>query len=234
MISCYHLNIPHPRRDGALLDDVSFELEQGSWADITGESGCGKSVLFELLSLRLLTREGTLIVGGRNLDRLPRRKLESLRRRIGACAQKPSLLEDRTVLENLLLPLVARGETRRAAQQVEVVIEALELGALRNMPLEALTESERRVVAIGRACVGTPAMILIDGGVEGLDPAWKKRARSYLRKLHLEGSTVILFSREAVGPMTGRGVELRLEDGRVEPTERSLHAPAPEHIGVRR
>ena len=78
MISCYHLNIPHPRRDGALLDDVSFELEQGSWADITGESGCGKSVLFELLSLRLLTREGTLIVGGRNLDRLPRRKLESL------------------------------------------------------------------------------------------------------------------------------------------------------------
>ena len=234
MISCYHLNIPHPRRDGALLEDVSFELEQGSWADITGESGCGKSILFELLGLRLSAREGTLIIGGRNLDRLPRRKLESLRKRIGACAQKPLLLEERTVLENLLVPLVARGETRSAARLVESVIEALELDALRHLPIEALSESERRVVAIGRACVGAAPMILIDGGVEGLDTAWKKRARSFLRKLHLEGSTVVLFSREAVAPMTGRGVELRIEDGRLEPTERSLHAPAPEDIGVRR
>ncbi len=233
MISCFHLKVQHPRQEGMLLDDVSFEIETGGWAEFTGESGCGKSAIFSMLSLRTIPKEGTLIVAGRNLSRLPQRKLERLRAKIGSCAQTPRLLEDRTVVENLLLPFVARNQLKKAPRHVDEVIEQLELGALRDLPVRMLSESERRVVGIARACVGDPAMILIDGGFEYLDLVWKKRVRAHLRRLHREGRTVVLFGRESVGPMTGRGVEFRITQSSIEPVERSVHAPSPE-IGRRR
>lgn len=234
MISCYNLSLPHPRRDGALFDEASFEVEAGTWVDVTGESSSGKSVLFELLSLRARTSQGTFIVAGRTLARLSRRKLEALRRRIGACAQRPMLLDGRTVTENLLVPLVARGETRSAARKVDAMLEAFELEAVKSLPVHALTESERRVVAIARACVGEPELILIDGGLDGLDAAWRQRVKQALRRLHLDGATVVLFSREVVGPVSGRGAAFRLEQGRLETLERSVHAPMPEDGGLRR
>ncbi len=233
MISCFHLEVKHPRHEGALFHDVSFEIETGGWAEFTGEPGCGKSALFSMLSLRTRPEQGTLIVAGRNLARLPRRKLESLRSKIGSCQQEPLLLAHRTVLENLLLPFVARGQLKHAARAVDEVIEQFEIRALRDLPVHMLSASERRVVGIARACVGDPSMILIDGGFEHLDLVWKKRVRSHLRRVHREGRTVVLFGRENVGPMTGRGVEFRITQASVEAVERSVHAPSPE-IGRRR
>ena len=233
MISCFHLSVKHPRMEGALLDDVSFEIETGGWAEFTGEAGCGKSLLFSMLSLRARPEQGTMIVAGRNIARLPQRKLERLRAKIGSCQQSPLLLEDRSVVENLLLPFVARKQLKQAPGYVDHILEQLELQALRDLPVHMLSSSERRVVGIARACVGDPSMILIDGAFEQLDLNWKKRVRAHLRRLHREGRTVVLFGRESVGPMTGRGVELRMTQSSIEPVERSVHAPAPE-IGRRR
>lgn len=234
MISCYHLTVGHPRRDGALLDDISFDIPEGSWVDITGEPHSGKSVLFSLLSLRGRPAQGTLIVAGRNIGRLARRKLERLRRDIGSCAQSVRLLPDRTVTENLLLPLVARQRTNEAAESVARVLAQLDFEDVRDLEVSALTSSERRVLGIARAMIGEPSLILIDGGLDDLDRVWRKRVRAALRALHRQGHTVVLFGRDVVGPMTGQGIELRLEDGRLEHLEHSLHAPSPETMGRRR
>lgn len=234
MISCYHLNIKHPRTSGMLFDDLGFELETGAWADITGENGSGKSVLFRVLSLRARLDQGTLIVAGRNTSRLSRRRFEGLRRRIGACEQDALLLEDRSVVENLLVPFIARGETRRAPAKVDHLLETLDIKRWAKLQVSTLTPSEKRVVAIARACVGEPSIVMIDGGLEGLTPEWTKKLRQHLRRLHREGRTVLIFSQQAIGPMLGDGVELRLEDGRLEQIERSLRVPNPEIGGPRR
>ena len=202
--------------------------------EFIGEAGSGKSALFALMSLRARPERGTLIVAGRNSQRLSQRKLERARAKIGSCQQRELLLEGRSVTENLLLPCMARGALRRAAREVEETLERLDLTALGDVPITHLSASERRVVAIARACVGSPSLVLIDGALEGLDLAWKVRARAHLRRVHRQGATVVLFGREPVGPMTGHGMEFRLSEGKLEALEHAVHAPSPEVAGRRR
>jgi ABC-type ATPase involved in cell division len=233
MISCYHLSIPSPR--GTLLfDDVSFEISDGSWVEITGPSGCGKSALFALMSLQRSPEQGMLVVQGRNLPRCTPAKIAQLRRALGVCEQLPRLLEDRTVVENLLLPFIARGATRGAPEQVHEGIERAGLAALANLPASALTQPERRMVGILRATLGNPAGVLIDGGLDGLDEGEKKRAQQLLRAAHRQGSTIFLFGHSWTGSTSGRGVELRIANPHIDYITRSLQAPTPELSGGRR
>lgn len=234
MISCYHLSIPDPR-GGLLFDDVSFEITDGSWTELTGPSGCGKSVLFSLMSLQRSPEQGMFVVQGRNLPRCTETKIAQLRRALGVCEQTPRLLEDRTVLENLLLPFVARNQTRGAPELVQEGIERAGLSALSGLRAGALTLPERRMVGILRATLGNPAGILIDGGLDGLDEGPKKRAQQLLRAAHRQGATIFLFGQEWTGSTSGRGVELRIAQGRIDHITRTIQqAPAPEVSGGRR
>ena len=195
-----------------LFDDLGFELEAGAWADITGESGSGKSVLFRVLSLRERLAQGTLIVAGRNTSRLSRRRFEGLRRRIGACEQDAMLLEDRSVVENLLVPFIARGETRRAPAKVDSLLETLDIKRWAKLQVSTLTPSEKRVVAIARACVGEPSMIMIDGGLDGLGPEWTKKLRQHLRRLHRHAADPCQLAREVAHDLLARAVRHNAPD----------------------
>lgn len=214
MISCYHLSIAHPHRQTPLLDDVSFDIERGKWAEIVGATGAGKSVLMSILALRSAALRGKCIIGGRNLDRLEPAGLAELRRSIGSCAQRPRLLEERTVVENLLLPLVARDEQRDALARVESLLAETALSGLSEARAGALSDSQRKLTGILRAVVGRPRLVLVDGGLENLGDLAVDAARA-LERAHDAGATVVLASRSLSPLSERRDLTFWLRDGRL-------------------
>ncbi len=216
MISCYHLTVHHPRRERPLLDDVSLEIERGEFVEVIAPSGQGKSVLCSILSLRRRVLGAKCIIAGRNLDRLDAAGVAEVRQKIGACTQHPKFLERRSVLENLLLPLVARQQPDRALGKVERLIEQTRVQALAEVPAGGLAAGERRLVGIFRALVGQPPLVVIDGGLEGLGEHYADAARG-LRRAFEAGSTVVLAARAASPLDDLRTTTLELRDGRLEP-----------------
>ena len=213
IISCYHTKA----QVGAhvVLDDVNLAIDRGTWCEIVGEPGSGKSTLFELFSLRRPGRAGKLLVCGRNLARLSSGGLSKLRKRIGSCAQQPLLLDSYTVSQNVWLPFVAAGkEDSKSWERHEEVLGELELGGLRDVPVGALGMEQRITVGVARALVTKPELLIIDAALEQLaDPA-QRRVMSLLQQAHLAGGTVVLFGREE-SSNSRRGVVYRLADGDV-------------------
>jgi ABC-type ATPase involved in cell division len=217
MISIYHLTIPIARQRRPLFDDVCLEINRGDFAEIIGPVGGGKSVLFSLLSLRKKAASAKSIIVGRNLDRLDARGIAELRQQIGSCAQQPKFLEDRSVVENLILPLVAREQKDDALGKVEALIGGSRLDALATVPARRLSAAERRLAAIFRALVGQPSLVVIDGGLEGLADL-REDARAALNSAHDAGATVVLLGRELSPCDDRRTVIFRIQDAQIEPT----------------
>ncbi|MEM1350488.1 MAG: hypothetical protein AAGI01_18150, partial [Myxococcota bacterium] len=148
----------------------------------------------------------------------------------GAAPQRISLLDSRTSAENLALPLVARGDSEGACDAVDAVLHALDLARVRDVPVRALTHTERVALCIGRACIGSPELILVDAGMEALSGALRTRAGQMLRRCHRHGATVVLFGREASGLAQAPSVELRVGDGAFELVDRLAPVPSPEAV----
>lgn len=234
MIAAYHLRVALSKRERPLLDDISFEIPEQTWVQIVADAASGKSVLFDLLSLRVAPKHGKLIVAGRNLNRHGNLKLATLRRRISSCAQHDELLAERTVRENLLLPFIVREQTERAGDELEALLTQLELTTLADVLVRDLSPQERRVTQIARALVAGPELILIDGGLDGLDELYRRRLVALLKERYRAGCTIILFSRHAIPMMGMRVLELHLEDGKLRTIERSQPIRSPEAGGPRR
>jgi ABC-type lipoprotein export system ATPase subunit len=235
IISCFHLTLAAPGGGDSpqLIDDVSLELEQGSWNEIVGPSGAGKSLLFGILSLRFVPDDGRLVVDGRNFHRLSGRGVADLRRRFASCAETPVLLEDRTVIENLVLPFVVRREEGRALSVCEELLEDAGLGRLRDVPVCDLARQERALVGLLRAVSGDSRLILIDGVLEQLEDEHLRTAMRLLQRRHLDGATVVVFGREPT-QNARRGRIFRMQDGAIEAVDESHpHAPVPETTGRR-
>lgn len=230
IISCFHLALAAPGGGDSLqlIDDVTLELQEGSWNEIVGPSGAGKSLLFGILSLRFEPDDGRLVVDGRNFHRLSGRGVADLRRRFASCGQAPILLENRTVIENLVLPFVVRREEGRALSVCEELLEDVGLDRLRDLPVSDLAQQERALLGLLRALAGEPRVILIDGILEQLDEEALRTAMRLLQRRHLDGATVVVFGREP-SPNARRGSIFRMEDGGIESVDESTtHAPVPE------
>ncbi len=233
IISCFHVTIDAP--DGnRLLDDVTLELLYGSWNEITGPPRAGKSVLFDVLSLRGTPKRGKLVVDGRNLDRASAREIADVRRFVGSCAESPVLLEGRTVCENLVLPFVVRGEQARALGEAEALLDVMECEALRDVPVAHLCRRDRLLVGLMRAMIGKPRAILIDGAHELLDDRARQLVLHQLKRRHADGSAVVLFGHEATDNAR-RGRQFRLDIGSLSEWETPTQIPrVPETGGPRR
>lgn len=232
IISCFHLAV---RADGdrhrKLIDDVSLELPTGSWNEVIGEPGAGKSVLFAVLSLRLEPDDGKLLLGGRNLGRLSSRGVADLRRTMTSCGQWPLLLDDRTVLENLVLPFVVRGEPSRAASTCEALLEEVGLSKLRDIRVGRLGHEERLMVGALRALAPEPSLVLLDGVLEQLSEPRARQLVRLLQQRNLAGGTVVLFGREE-SSNARRGTVYRLHEGQIDSVAQpQMHERVPEATG---
>lgn len=153
------------------LKQVSFELEKGEMAFLTGRSGAGKSTLLKLIMLTEKLNQGQILVSGRNITRLPPRQVPYYRRRIGVVFQDHQLLFDRSVFDNVMLPLQIEGYDKyEAARRVRAALD--KVGLLDKEKLNPITLSggEQQRVGIARAVVNRPQILLADEPTGNLDP----------------------------------------------------------------
>jgi cell division transport system ATP-binding protein len=170
LIEFEHVSKRYPER-GDALKDLSFRLDAGEMAFLTGHSGAGKSTLLKLIGLLERPSRGSVRVGGDDLARLPRRRIPAHRRRIGMVFQDHRLLAERSVFDNVALPLVSAGMHRQEiGKRVRAALDQVGLLKLeRALPL-TLSSGEQQRVGIARAVVGRPEVILADEPTGNLDP----------------------------------------------------------------
>jgi len=153
------------------LEQVSFELGDGEMAFLTGRSGAGKSTLLKLLMVMEKPSQGQILVDGKNLGRMPRKQIPFYRRRIGVVFQDHQLLFDRSVFENVALPLQIEGYPKHEAdRRVRAALD--KVGLLKKEKMNPLTLSggEQQRIGIARAVVNRPRILLADEPTGNLDP----------------------------------------------------------------
>jgi cell division transport system ATP-binding protein len=205
----------YPQR-GDALKGLSFELEPGEMAFLTGHSGAGKSTLLRLIGLLERPTRGRVTVNGRDLASLPRRHIPAHRREIGMIFQDHRLLPERSVFDNVALPLVVAGMHRREiGRRARAALD--QVGLLRferALPL-TLSSGEQQRVGIARAVVARPPVILADEPTGNLDPALSREIFHLFERFHQVGVSLLIATHdmELVASMGHR--TLRLHEGRL-------------------
>ncbi len=180
------------------LSHISFTLGQGELAFLTGHSGAGKSTLLKLIMHMELPSSGQVIVNGQNLARLSRRQLPYYRRQIGVVFQDHQLLFDRSVYDNVALPLQIAGfENREASRRVRAALDKVGLLHRENSNPIALSSGEQQRVGIARAVVNKPALILADEPTGNLDPGLSAEIMHLFELFCGVGTSVLIASHDA-------------------------------------
>jgi cell division transport system ATP-binding protein len=176
-----------------VLDNVSFTIDKGSFVYLVGPTGSGKTTIFRLIIRDLVPSEGEIKIGEWDIVRLPKSKLPSLRRKVGVVFQDLKLLVDRTVVENVTLPLELSGVSdKNARQQAEEILLSVGLaGKFDKFPLQ-LSGGERQRVAIARALVFDPDVILADEPTGNLDTKTSFQILDLLKSINKRGTTVFM------------------------------------------
>ncbi len=179
-----------------VLKDVQLRLAEGEFAYLIGKTGSGKSTLLKALYAALPLASGRGIVAGYDLNRLTRKTIPLLRRRLGMVFQDFILLDDRSVFDNLDFALRATGRRRRD-ERVHLVETALEQVDLKEkgdkMPHE-LSGGEQQRVVIARALLNEPVLIIADEPTGNLDPDTADEILMLLRRLNKERHTAVLLA----------------------------------------
>jgi len=215
MIQFEHVTKRYPER-GDALKDLSLELEPGEMAFLTGHSGAGKSTLLKLIGLIERPSRGRIRVNGRDLGQLPRRRIPYHRREIGMIFQDHRLLGDRTVFDNVALPLVAAGMPRREiGRRVRAALDQVGLLRLERARPLALSGGEQQRVGIARAVVGRPSVILADEPTGNLDPELSRETFHLFERFNQLGVSLLIAThdQDLVAAMPYR--LLRLHQGRL-------------------
>lgn len=198
------------------LRDVNLTLPAGSFHFLTGASGAGKSTLLKLLTLAQQPTTGTLHLFGEDATTAPRRALPGFRRRMGVVFQDFRLLDHLSVFDNVALPLRLAG--RKPADYAEDVREMLDwvgLGDRMGDQPPSLSGGEKQRLAIARAVVSKPELIVADEPTGSVDKAMGERLLKLFQSLNRLGTTVLIASHdEALARRSGAAL-LRLEGGRM-------------------
>ena len=196
MIRLYHVTKTYPPRVPALVD-VSLEIEAGSFVFLTGPSGAGKTTLLRILLRAEAPSGGQVLIGGRNLGRLGRREIAGVRRETGMVFQDARLLPNIRVLENVSIAAEAAGaRTRDARSRAFRLLRELGLKDLIQRFPPSLSGGEQQRVAFARALVNEPKLLLADEPTGNLDAEAAGRIIELLRRVHEEGTTVVVATHD--------------------------------------
>ena len=179
------------------LNGVDFELEAGEMVFLTGHSGAGKSTLLKLIALLERPTRGQIFFGKRNLAHLPRWRIPYHRRQVGVVFQDHKLLTDRTVFDNVALPLVVAGYSQReTGRRVRAALDQVDLLAReRARPLE-LSSGEQQRVGIARAVSTRPPLLIADEPTGNLDPELSLDIMRLFERFNAVGVTVLVASHD--------------------------------------
>lgn len=179
------------------LREVSFDVSRDELVFLTGHSGAGKSTLLRLIMLMEQPSRGRVVVNGNDLSRIGRRGVPAHRRGIGVVFQNHRLLFDRTVFDNVALPLTIAGyDDREVGRRVRAALDKVGLLAHeRAMPV-TLSGGEQQRVGIARAVVGRPPVLLADEPTGNLDPALSAEIMQLFADFARVGLTVLIASHD--------------------------------------
>lgn len=196
MIRFEHVTKHYPE-SGDAISDVTFELAAGEMAFLTGHSGAGKSTLLKLIGLIERPTRGQVTVNGRNLGRLPRRKIPFHRREVGMIFQDHRLLADRTVFDNVALPLVVTGlGHKETGRRVRAALDQVGLLSKERAYPVALSGGEQQRVGIARAVVARPPLVLADEPTGNLDPDLSREIMGLFERFNQVGVTLLIASHD--------------------------------------
>ena len=179
------------------LVDVSFHIEEGEMLFVTGHSGAGKSTLLKLIHLSERPSRGAVVFNDQNLLRVRGGKVALHRRQVGVVYQDHRLLTDRSIGENVALPLILRG-TRRAeiGKRVRSVLERMGLGHREKALPTQLSAGEQQRVGIARAIIAEPRLLVADEPTGNLDPTLSAEIMELFAGLPERGTSVLVVSHD--------------------------------------
>ena len=215
MITANAVSKRYPEGQEALRH-VSFGIAAGEMVFITGHSGAGKSTLFRLLAAIERPTSGSIVVNGQNLAALRQSAIPYVRRNFGLVFQDQKLLFDRSVLDNVLLPLAIVGLPRKEAlRRARAALDKVGLLAREMARPIALSGGEQQRLAIARAVVNRPAILLVDEPTANLDADSAAAILEIFRAFHQVGVTLVIATHDPQWMSRLRPRVLHLEHGRL-------------------
>jgi cell division transport system ATP-binding protein len=198
------------------LRGVTLTIEAGEMVSITGPSGAGKSTLLKLMAAIERPTAGSVIVSGQNVSALRPRAVPFLRRRLGLIFQDQKLLFDRSAFDNVMLPLAVAGfERREAARRARAALDKVGLLAKEKVHPIRLSGGEQQRLAIARAIVHRPAILLADEPTGNLDAAYAAGIGELFRSFNQVGVTVVIATHDEAFALHMKPRLIALKDGKL-------------------
>lgn len=211
MVVLDHVTMQYPTGTKA-LDDVTFHINKGEFVFVVGSSGSGKTTLIKLLLKEMKPTKGDILVEGKEYSKMKRREIPILRRKFGVVFQNYRLLKDRTVFENVAFAQqVIEKPAKEIRRSVPSMLTMVGLAdKYRQYPRE-LSGGEQQRVAVARAVVNQPEIILADEPTGNLDPTNSMEIMHLLDEINKKGTTVIVVThnKEIVDQMQKRVITLK-------------------------
>jgi cell division transport system ATP-binding protein len=198
------------------LESINLQVKQGEFLVVSGPSGAGKTTLFRHIWMGDLPSTGAVEVAGYRSDRIRKSDLPILRRKLGIVFQDFRLLPERTVFENVALPLQVAGTSPKAVRRrVFSLLAEMELSHRRGSYPHELSGGEQQRVAIARAMVAHPVILLADEPTGNLDPEVSRKVIELLLEINRSGTAVVLATHDPRQVPAGTAKFLYLDRGRI-------------------
>ena len=210
------------------LKNVSFELNKGEMAFLTGHSGAGKSTLLKLIAAIERPNSGSVLVNSQNISVLKSAALPYLRRNIGMIFQDHKLLFDRSVFDNVQLPLQICGfDHRETGKRVRAALDKVGLlGREKANPI-ALSGGEQQRLCIARAIVNRPSILLADEPTGNLDAEYAQEIMKIFNSFHQVGATLLISTHDAGMLQNSHVRMICLKQGEIQPAESPREGETP-------
>jgi cell division transport system ATP-binding protein len=210
-------NVSCTFEDGAGIENATFDIESGEFVCIIGPTGAGKTTFLKLIYMDIFPEEGTVGVDKYRSDKIKKRSIPMLRRRVGMVFQDFELLRDRSVFDNIAIPLHVQGVgMKMVKEEVENVLDRLGISDRRDHLPSQLSGGEQQIVSLARALVKDPLIILADEPTGNLDPAASLKVVELLEEINRDG-TAVLMATHNFSLVKDRGYRfMQIVDGEVQ------------------
>ena len=217
MVNFEHVSMEYKKGGRLALEDVNFQAKPGEFVFLLGHSGAGKSTLLKLILREILPTEGKVYVNGNDIAALKKHKIPYIRRQMGIIFQDFRLIPSMTVYENVAFAMhVTNIAKKEIDERVPYMLELVHLGDKANSYPDYLSGGEQQRVAVARALVHAPKLVIADEPTGNIDPEFSYEIVEMLEQINKQaGTTILMVTHEHEMVKFFGGRTINIEEGRV-------------------